>query len=57
MDVVGRKLNSTWAWKLVPLAGARTRLLTRLKQYNDWGHASTSMAALTVVLFESATSR
>ena len=38
------KPNSTWAWKLVPLAGDRTRLLTRLKQYNDW-HASTSMAA------------
>ena len=45
------KPNSTWAWKLVPLAGDRTRLLTRLKQYNDW-HASVSMAAVTVVLFE-----
>jgi hypothetical protein len=45
------KPNSTWAWKLVPLPGGRTRLLTRLKQYNDW-HASAPMAALTVVLFE-----
>jgi hypothetical protein len=45
------KPNSTWAWKLVPLSGGRTRLLTRLKQYNDW-HASVSMAALTVVPFE-----
>ena len=45
------KPNSTWAWKLVPLGRGSTRLLTRLKQYNDW-HASASMAALTVVLFE-----
>jgi hypothetical protein len=45
------KPNSTWAWKLVPLPGGRTRLLTRLKQHNDW-HASPAMAALTVVLFE-----
>ena len=45
------KPNSTWAWRLVPLHGSRTRLLTRLKQYNAW-HASASMAALTVVLFE-----
>ena len=45
------KPNSTWAWRLAPLAGGRTRLLTRLKQYNDW-HASAPMAALTVILFE-----
>jgi hypothetical protein len=45
------KPNSTWAWKLVPLRGGCTRLLTRLKQLNDW-HASAPMAAVTVVLFE-----
>ena len=45
------KPNSTWAWRLMPLPGSRTRLLTRLRQYNDW-HASASMAAVTVFLFE-----
>ena len=40
------KPNSTWAWKLAPLPDGRTRLVTRLKQYNDWG-ASPLMAALT----------
>jgi hypothetical protein len=45
------KPDSTWAWKLVPLAGGCTRLITRLKQHNDWG-ASPVMAALTVILFE-----
>jgi len=45
------KPNSTWSWKLVPLDGGRTRLITRLKQHNDWA-ASPAMAAVTVVLFE-----
>ena len=45
------KPNSTWAWKLVPLPDGRTRLVTRLKQYNDWD-ASPLMAALTLILFE-----
>ena len=45
------KPNSTWAWKLVPLSDGRTRLITRLKQYNDW-RASPLMAALTLILFE-----
>jgi len=44
------KPNSTWSWKLVALDGGRTRLVTRLKQFNDWGHSL--MALLTVVLFE-----
>jgi hypothetical protein len=44
------KPNSTWAWRLTPLNGERTRLVTRLKQYNDW--SSPVMAAMTVVLFE-----
>ncbi|HMK92330.1 MAG TPA: hypothetical protein VK576_04965 [Thermoleophilia bacterium] len=45
------KPNSTWSWKLVALEGGRTRLITRLKQYNDWS-ASAPMAIMTVVLFE-----
>jgi hypothetical protein len=45
-----QKPNSTWAWKLVPLGAGGTRLITRLKQYNDW--RSPAMAAMTVILFE-----
>ena len=45
------KPNSTWSWKLVPLERGRTRLITRLKQYNDWS-ASAPMALVTVILFE-----
>ena len=44
------KPNSTWAWKLVPLASGRTRLVTRLKQYNDWRQPAAAL--FTVVLFE-----
>jgi len=44
------KPESTWSWKLVPLEGGRTRLVTRLKQHNDWG--SPVMALVTVILFE-----
>ncbi len=44
------KPNSTWAWQLGPLEDGRTRLVTRLKQYNDWG--SPLMALVTVILFE-----
>ena len=44
------KPDSTWSWKLVPLDGDRTRLVTRLKQHNDWG--SPALALLTVILFE-----
>ena len=44
------KPNSTWSWKLAPLAAGGSRLVTRLKQYNDW--RSPGMAAATVILFE-----
>ena len=44
------KPDSTWSWRLVPLEGGRTRLITRLKQRNDWG--SPLMALMTVILFE-----
>ena len=44
------KPGSTWAWKLVPLASGRTRLVTRLKQHNDWH--SPAVALFTVILFE-----
>jgi hypothetical protein len=45
------KPHSTWAWKLVPLAGGRTRLLARLKERYEW-RASPGNALLTLILFE-----
>jgi hypothetical protein len=44
------KPNSTWSWVLKPVDGERTRLVTRLKQRNDWGDPV--MALVTVILFE-----
>jgi hypothetical protein len=46
-----QKPNSTWAWKLVPLDGGRTRLVTRLKALYDW-RTSPGNALLTLILFE-----
>jgi hypothetical protein len=45
------KPRSSWAWKLVPLEGGRTRLISRLKQRYDW-QASPGNALLTLILFE-----
>jgi len=44
------KPDSTWAWKLIPLAGGRTRLITRLKQRYQW--ESPAMAVMTLLLLE-----
>jgi hypothetical protein len=44
------KPDSTWAWKLTALASGRTRLVTRLKQRNDWRRPA--VALFNVVLFE-----
>ena len=44
------KPDSTWAWRLTPLPGGQTRLVTRLKQHYRW--ESPAMALLTVVLLE-----
>lgn len=44
------KPDSTWSWKLIPVAGGRTRLVTRLKQRYAWENPG--MAVLTVVLLE-----
>jgi hypothetical protein len=43
------KPNSTWVWVLKPLQRGRTRLITRLKQHNDWGDPM--MSLVTVILF------
>lgn len=45
------KPRSTWAWKLVPLEGGRTRMISRLKQRYEW-RASPGNALFTLVLFE-----
>ncbi len=45
------KPDSTWAWKLVPLAGGRTRVITRVKDRYAW-RASPSNALLSLILME-----
>jgi hypothetical protein len=44
------KPDSTWAWKLVPLEGGRTRLIARLKQRYAW--ETPGSAILTLILLE-----
>jgi hypothetical protein len=44
------KPDSTWAWKLIPLDGRRTRLISRLKARYAW--ESPGSAILTLVLLE-----
>jgi hypothetical protein len=46
-----QKPNSTWAWKLIPLDGDRTRLITRLKDLYGW-RTSPGTALLSLNLFE-----
>jgi hypothetical protein len=44
------KPDSTWAWRLVPLEGGRTRLICRLKQRYPW--EKPGLALLTLALME-----
>ncbi len=44
------KPDSTWAWRLIPLAGSRTRLIVRLKVRYAW--ESPVSAILTLCLLE-----
>jgi hypothetical protein len=44
------KPDSTWAWKLIPLDGGRTRLVLRLKARYAWERPGS--AILTLVLLE-----
>jgi hypothetical protein len=44
------KPDSTWAWKLIPLAGGRTRLIARLKARYQW--ESPAMAVMSLLLLE-----
>jgi hypothetical protein len=45
------KPDSTWAWKLIPLTGGRTRLISRLKARYAWEKPGSGI--LTLVLLES----
>jgi hypothetical protein len=49
--MLGKKPQSSWAWKLVPLDGGHTRLISRLKQRYQW-RTSPGTALLTLILFE-----
>jgi hypothetical protein len=49
--ILWEKPDSTWAWKLVPLEGARTRLITRLKERYTW-RSSPLNAFLSLILME-----
>jgi hypothetical protein len=44
------KPDSTWAWKLIPRDGGRTRLISRLRQRYRW--QTPGSALLTVILLE-----
>ena len=44
------KSDSTWVWKLMPLDGNRTRLITRIHALRDWRHPLAAVGA--VVLME-----
>jgi hypothetical protein len=44
------KPDSTWAWRLVPIDGGRTRLISRLKQRYPWERPG--VALFTLILLE-----
>jgi hypothetical protein len=46
-----RTPNRSWAWRLIPLAGERTRLITRMKTVYEWRRPLTP---ITVLLMECA---
>jgi hypothetical protein len=46
-----RTPNRSWAWRLIPLPGGRTRLITRLKTVYEWERP---LALVTLVLMECA---
>jgi hypothetical protein len=49
--LVWEKPDSTWSWKLVPMNGDRTRLLTRLKQRYAWEKPASALSALVLLEF------
>jgi hypothetical protein len=49
--LVWAKPDSAWSWKLVPLEGDRTRLITRLKQRYAWESPASAISALVLLEF------
>jgi hypothetical protein len=49
--ILWEKPDSTWAWKLIPRDGDRTRLITRLKARYEWRRAPGS-GLLSLILLE-----
>jgi hypothetical protein len=49
--LIWEKPDSTWSWKLVPLDGDRTRLITRLKQRYAWESPASAISALVLLEF------
>jgi hypothetical protein len=45
------KPDSTWAWKLLPLHGGRTRLILRLKQRYAWERPGSAILTLALLEF------
>jgi hypothetical protein len=45
------KSDSTWSWKLIPLGGERTRLVTRLKALYDWRKPGSAILSLVLLEF------
>ena len=45
------KPDSTWAWKLLPLEGGRTRLISRLKQRYAWEAPASAIFSLVLLEF------
>jgi hypothetical protein len=43
------KPDSTWSWKVLPLEGDRTRLITRLKQRYAWEKPAAALSALVLL--------
>jgi|SRR5664280_555275 len=45
------KPGSTWAWKLAPLDGGRTRLVSRVHAVYDWGHPLSALVGVLLMEF------
>jgi hypothetical protein len=45
------KPDSPWAWKLVPLEGSRTRVVSRLKARDVWRKPLSAMLSLILLEF------
>lgn len=49
--VLWSKPDSTWAWRLSPVAGNQTRLVTRIYALRDWRHPLAALVAVVLMEF------